>query len=110
MLRVAIRKVRTDQVASLREWLLQANGPRREEALATLMDEGCRHEQAYLMDGAEGPVIVYVMEVGEVERSERAAEASSHPIDTDHRRVMALALGDPVRAELLLDLRVIGSN
>jgi hypothetical protein len=88
----------------------QANGPRREEALATMMDEGCRHEQAYLIDGAEGPVIVYVMEVAEIEQSERAAEASVHPIDADHKRMMALALGDQVPAELLLDLTVIGSN
>ncbi|HUC12922.1 MAG TPA: DUF6176 family protein [Acidimicrobiales bacterium] len=107
MLRVAIRKVRPDQVGALREWMQQANGPRREEALATLIDEGCRHEQAYLIDGADGPVIVYVMEVADVEESERAAEASAHPIDTDHKRVMALALGDRVPAELLLDLTAV---
>ncbi len=73
-----------------------------------LMDEGCRHEQAYLIDGADGPVLVYVMEVAEIEQSERAAEASEHPIDADHRRVMAVALGDRVPAELLLDLTVVG--
>jgi len=61
----------------------QANGPRREEALATLVDEGCRHERAYLMDGANGPVLVYVMEVSEVDHSKRVAEASPHPIDAD---------------------------
>jgi hypothetical protein len=108
MLRVAIRKVRADHIDLLREWLGQANGPRRQEALATLVDEGCRHEQAYLIDGADGPVMVYVMEVVEVGRPERAAEFSPHPIDADHKRVMSLALAGQVNAELLLDLSVAG--
>jgi hypothetical protein len=70
----------------------------------------CRHEQAYLIDGADGPVLVYVMEVAEVEQAERAAEASAHSIDADHKRVMAFALGDQVPAELLLDLTAIGPD
>ncbi len=108
MIRVAIRKVRPGQVGALREWMRQANGPRRAEALATLVGEGCRHEQVYLLEGADGPVIVYVMEVDEVEQSEQVAEVSSHPIDAEHKRVMALTLGDWVPAELLLDLRAVG--
>jgi Family of unknown function (DUF6176) len=104
MLRVAIHHVRPAHVDDLREWLQTVNGPRRDEALATLVDETCTHEQAFLIEGKEGPVVVYVMEVADVERSRRAPERSSHPIDVDHRRVMQLALGDAVPSELLLDL------
>lgn len=105
MLRVAIRQVNPGRADQLREWLTEVNGPRREEALATLVDEGCTHEQVLLIEGAEGPVIVYVMEVDDVEASQAAAQSSEHPIDADHKRVMAEAVGEPLRTEVLLDLR-----
>jgi hypothetical protein len=104
MLRVAIRHLRPAYVDDLRKWLQTFNGPRRNEALATLVDETCTHEQAFLIEGKEGPVVVYVMEVADVEQSRRAPERSSHLIDADHRRVMQRALGDAVPSELLLDL------
>jgi hypothetical protein len=93
-----------DHLELLREWLQTANGPRRSEALATLNDEGCRHEQAYLIEDVDSPAIIYVMEVEDAERSKAVAAQSIHPIDAEHRRVMGLALGDDVPAELLLDL------
>ena len=105
MLRVAIRQVNPGRADQLREWLAEVNEPRREEALATLVEEGCTHEQALLIEGAEGPVIVYVMEVEDVEVSKAAAQSSEHPIDADHKRVMEQAVGEPLHAELLLDIR-----
>jgi len=104
MLHVAIRYVHPGLVDELRDWLRTVNGPRRDEALAALVDESCTHEQAFLIECGSGSVLVYVMEVGDVERSRHAAEQSSHPIDADHRRVMQLAVGDAVPSELLLDL------
>jgi hypothetical protein len=62
------------------------------------------HEQAYLIEGAEGPVVVYVMEVDDIEASQEAVRSSEHPIDADHKRVMELAVGDLLPSELLLDL------
>jgi hypothetical protein len=105
MLRVAIRRVNPGRADELREWLAEVNGPRREEALASLVDEGCTHEQAFLIEGADGPVVVYIMEVDDVEASKEAARSSRHPIDADHKRAMDLAVGDPLPSELLLDLR-----
>jgi Family of unknown function (DUF6176) len=104
MLRVAIRRVNPGRANELREWLAQVNGPRRVEALATLVDEGITHEQAYLIEGAEGPVVVYVMEVDDIEATQEATRSSEHPIVADHKRVMELAVGDPLPSELLLDL------
>jgi hypothetical protein len=105
MLRVAIRHVNPGRADQLREWLKEVNGPRREEALASLIDEGCTHEQAFLIEGAEGPVVVYVMEVDDVETSQVAARTSEHPIDADHKRLMEEAVGETIPSELLLDLR-----
>jgi hypothetical protein len=104
MLRVAIRRVNPGRADELREWLAEVNGVRREEALGTLIDEGCTHEQAFLIEGAEGSVVIYVMQVDDIETSKKAARSSEHPIDADHKRVMEQAVGDPVPSELLLDL------
>jgi hypothetical protein len=104
MLRVAIRHVNPGRTDELGEWLAETNGPRREEALATLVDEGCTHEQAFLIEGAEGPVVIYIMEVDDIEASQEAARLCEHPIDAEHRRVMKQAVGDPLPSELLLDL------
>lgn len=104
MLRAAIRHVHPEHLDALTQWLKDLNGPRRLEALATLADEGCRQEQAWLIAGADGPVIVYVMEVEDVERSRRTGEQSTHPIDAEHRRVITTALGGDVKADLVLDL------
>src|SRR5580704_17380783 len=103
MLRVAIRSVNPGRADQLREWLAEVNGPRRAEALATLVNEGCTHEQEFLIDGADGPVVVYVMEVDDIDASEQAARSSGHPIDADHKRVMEQLVGDPIASELLLD-------
>jgi hypothetical protein len=105
MLRVAIRRVNPGRADQLREWLAEVNGPRREEALATLVDEGCSHEQVFLIEGPEGPLVVYVMEVDDIEASEEAARSSGYQIDADHKRVMEETVGDPLPSELLLDLR-----
>lgn len=104
MMRVSLRRIKPDHLDELRQWLQTANGPRRAEALATLADEGCRHEQAYLISDSDGPMLLYVMEVEDIERSQLDAGSSLHLIDADHERVMGRAIGDPVEAELLLDL------
>jgi hypothetical protein len=105
MIQLVVRKVKPEHEDLLREWMKQINGPRRSEALATLSDEGCTHEMALLMQGADGPVVIHVMEVESVERSRNAAENSRHQIDAEHRIVLATAIGERVEYDLLLDLQ-----
>jgi hypothetical protein len=105
MLRVAIRDVNPGRSDELREWFAEVNGPRREEALATLVDEGCTHEQVFLIEGTHGPVVISIMQVDDIEASQEAARSSRHPIDADHKRVMEHAVGASLASELLLDLR-----
>lgn len=82
----------------------QLNGPRREEALATLDDEGCSHELAVLVEGLDGPMVIYAMEVESVERSIEAANSSTHRIDQEHRGLMDVVIGGRPSIECLLDL------
>lgn len=105
MIHLAIRKVRPEHLNDLRAWMEQLNGPRREEALATLDAEGCSHELAVLVDGADGPLIIYVMEVESLERSREAVENSPHPIDHEHRAVLERSIGVAPTVERLLELR-----
>ena len=105
MIRLAVRKVLPNEEQDLREWLANLNGPRSEEALETLGDEGCTHETALLVQTSDGPLLVYAMEVEDEQRSRDAAKVSSHAIDADHRRAMDRALGDAPELETVLDLR-----
>jgi hypothetical protein len=108
LLHISVRHVHPEQVVPLREWLAEVDGPRRREAIETLRDEGVHHEVALLLDGPDGPVLVYVMEVEDLDRARSAVRNSSHAIDAEHKRVLRAALGDNVRTERLLDLRPAG--
>jgi hypothetical protein len=105
MLQLMVRRVHAEHVEMLRDWLAQVGGPRRAEALRTLVDETIRHEMALLIETTEGPMLVYAIEVEDPVQSRRAAERSSHQIDADHRRVMGAALLEEIPSEVLLDLR-----
>jgi hypothetical protein len=104
MLQLAIHKVKPGQEERLRAWLEELNR-RRDEVLETFSQEAMRHEVAYLLDGAEGKVLIYAMEVGDPDRAREAYRASTLPIDLEHRQVMEEVLGDPADAERLYDVQ-----
>jgi len=104
VIHLAVRRVNPEHLELFREWMAQLNGPRREEALATLDDEGCSHELAVLVEGPDGPLVIYAMEVESIEKSRDAADSSTHRIDKEHRAVMDKAVGERPSLEKLLDL------
>lgn len=84
---------------------MQLHGVRREEALATPDDEGCSHELALHIHGPDGPLIMYAMEAERIEKSPGAADDSTHPIDEEHRAVMARSIGEHPSLKWLLNLQ-----
>ena len=104
MIKLAIRKVKPGEENHLRDWMAQLNS-RRSEVQATFKQEGVRHEMAYLIDGADGPVLIYAMEADDHEHAAAAYAESSLPIDLEHRRIMKQVLGDRVPRELLYECR-----
>jgi len=104
VIHLAVRNVNSEHLDLFRDWMAQLNGPRRAEALATLEDEGCSHEIAVLLEGPEGPIVIYAMEVESIEQSRDAADHSSHPIDAEHRAILDLAIGDRPSLQRILDL------
>lgn len=107
MIELVVRRVRPEEEEALREWFLQLRGPRRDEALGTLREEGIRHETAVLLAGPDGPLLVYAMESDDIDHARAVAGASSHEVDALHRAVLKRTLlpGD-VTVEPLLDLRL----
>jgi hypothetical protein len=109
VIKLGIRRVKPEEVERLREWMAQV-GARRPEVLATFEQEGMRHEQVYLLDVPDGPILVYAMEAADHERAAKAFLESTLPIDVEHRAVMKQVLGGPVRYELLFDCEASGAG
>ena len=87
MLQVAISRVRPAKEARLRAWLAEL-GSRVDEVRETFRDETVRAEQAYIVAGSEGPLLIYVIEAEDLERGAKAYASSLHRIDAEHRAVM----------------------
>jgi len=102
VIKLAIRQVKPGEENHLRDWMAQLSS-RRPEVLATFQQEGMRHELAYLIDGADGPVLIYAMEATDHAQAAAAYAQSALPIDLEHRRIMRQVLGDRVPCELLFE-------
>ena len=74
------------------------------EVRETFHQETVRHEVAYLVEGRDGPVLVYAMEAEDFERAAEAYGASKLPIDLEHREVLGAVLAGPADFEKLYDV------
>ena len=102
MIRLAMRKVKPGEEQHLRAWMDQLNS-RRAEVRATFQQEGVRHEQAFLLYTADGPVLIYAIEAQDHARAAAAYAQSTLPIDLEHKRIMKQVLGDAVPCALLYE-------
>jgi hypothetical protein len=107
MLEVVFRRVKEGEVDRLRRWMAEAER-RSDEVRETFRQETVRHEVAYLIEGAGGPVLVYAIEADDPDLGHRVAASSELPIDAEHRRVMAAVLEGPAEIEKLYECRLDG--
>jgi hypothetical protein len=105
MLEVVFRRVKEPEVDRLRSWMAELNR-RRDEVRETFRQETVRHEVAYLIEGVDGPVLVYAIEADDPALGHRVAAASDLSIDVEHRTVMASVLDGPAEAEKLYECRL----
>lgn len=103
MLRVSFRRIKPDKEVQLRAWLA-ALSTRADEVRATFVDETVRQEQAFILQTAEGPVLVCAMEAEDFKRGRAAFNQSNHPIDEEHKSIMAECLGDDLGLQPLYDV------
>jgi hypothetical protein len=104
VIHVDVTKLGPDKTGRLRSWLAEVQ-TRGEEARVTLANEGVRHERALLVDTPAGPLLIYVIECEDYDAAREAFAQSRLPIDLEHKQVMSEVSGDPVPAEVLLDIR-----
>src|SRR6059036_2648651 len=109
MLLVVMRQVQPGQVDRLRAWLHELQ-QRSEEVRETFRQETVRQEVAYLMEGRDGPVLIYAMEAEDFAQASEAFKSSTLPIDAEHKKVMAEVLGDPVPVEQLYECALPPEN
>ena len=105
MLRVWISRIRPDKESRVRAWLAEL-GTRSDEVRATFVDETVRAEQAFIIAGDTGPLLIYVIEAEDIERGAQAFATSTHKIDAEHNAVMRECLAEPLQLVPLYDLKL----
>jgi hypothetical protein len=103
VLRISFRAIKPGKEARLRAWLAELN-QRADEVRATFRNETVRAEQAFMVDGPNGPMLVYAMEAADFERGAAAFANSQHPIDIEHRAVMQECVGSALDIRPLYDV------
>ena len=106
MITVSFARIRPGQEARLRAWLAEL-ASRQDEARQSLAQEGTRHEQLYVLPGADGAVLVYVMEAEDVQQAYSAYGASQLSIDVEHRAVLAQVLEAPLEIAPLYECSAV---
>lgn len=109
MLRVSIKRIRPEKEGRLRAWLAEVNS-RADEVRETFREETVRAEQAYIVAGAAGPLLVYVVEAEDFKQGSKAFAASTHKIDHEHREVMRECLDESSPILPLYDVRLKGNG
>lgn len=108
MLRVAIRPIRPEKEDRLRAWLAELNS-RADGVRATFREETVCAEQAFIVAGATGPLLIFVMEAEDFERGSKAFSGSGHGIDLEHREVMPECLAESSTIVPLYDVSLEGN-
>jgi hypothetical protein len=102
MIRVVFARVKPDKLERLESWLLELMS-RQDEVRETFLQETVRHEQAFIIRGEDGPLLIYVMEAEDHERGGAAFQASQLPIDLEHRRVLDEVLAEKLQVRPIYD-------
>lgn len=103
MLRVWISRIRPGKEVRVRQWLAEL-ASRADEVRETFRDETVRAEQAFIVPGEGGPLLLYVIEAEDMERGAKAFAESTHKIDAEHKAVMRECLDEPLALRPAYDM------
>ena len=87
----------------VRQWAREINS-RRDEAVATLRDEGIIVESAFLGNSDQGDFLIYYIKAKSFEQADAAANSSNHPIDEFHQQFKRDTWLNRTELEMLVDL------
>ena len=105
MLAVDFYRIHSDRLERLKEWLREITS-RRDEALQTYAQEGVRHEMGFLIEGRDGPILVWVMELHDRDEATRAFLDSKLPIDLQHMQIMREVIAEWIKPEVAYECLV----
>jgi uncharacterized protein DUF6176 len=99
-------KLKPGSLALVREWAQTLNHDRRDEALATLRDEGVTVESAFLDHAEDGDYLVAYMRSPNLDQAVGAAATSRHSIDAYHQEFKKATWESRRVLETLVDLAI----
>lgn len=98
--------MRPEAAERLRRWFAQMQGERLPEVQSSFGREGMLHEKVLLVETSDGPLLVYAMEMEDEEHATAVFNASSEPVDVDHRAVLKECLDGVPDQQIIFDVRV----
>jgi arabinogalactan endo-1,4-beta-galactosidase len=96
-------KLKPNSIEKVRTWAKTIN-ERKDEALATLRDEGVVLETVFLDRTTEGDFLICLMRAENFERAKKAVQKSVHAIDEYHQNFKKECWMDDKKLEMLIDL------
>jgi hypothetical protein len=103
-MQVSVRILHPDKVDRARAWFAELTR-RSDEVLETFRNEGNHGETVVLVQLGGKPALIYVVDVDDPVASHAAYEASTLPIDVQHREVMHEIVAERLEGEVLFELR-----
>lgn len=100
-------RIRSGSLGAVRDWA-RTISERRDEALATLQEEGVQLESVFLEHTSDGDYLVYYMRGSDLAASREIGRTSKHAIDDYHHRFMKEHTEPMATLELLVDLDLAG--
>jgi hypothetical protein len=91
-------RLKEGSLPRVRAWAKELN-ERRDEVLATLMNEGVRIESVFL----DGETLVYYMRAESIDQAREVYAHSTHAIDVYHQRFKDETFESQTPLELLID-------
>ena len=107
MLKTWIHRIKPGYEGRLHEWFEQLTA-RANEVRESYGGSGVRAEQAFILEGVTGSLLIYVAEVDDTGHAERTFDASTLSIDIEHRRMMEDCLDGEIDATLTLAYNMSG--
>jgi hypothetical protein len=96
-------KLKPNSIEKVRAWARTID-ERKEEALATLRDEGVMLETVFLDQTSEGDFLIYPMKAESFEKAKEAVKYSAHAIDEYHQNFKKETWETGKKLEMLIDL------
>jgi len=96
-------KLKPNSIEKAREWAKVIND-RKDEAAATLRDEGVVLECVFLDQTDDGDYLISIMKAESFDKAKEAAQNSVHEIDKFHRQFKSETWENGKKLEILVDL------